>query len=131
MPTLTDYARNMLARALCARAPTLPSSVYLALGTGAGPTGLTGEPAGNGYIRQRVTFTGTGLQRNADAVRFVFNGSFTVNGAATTLTLTHLCLYDALSGGNPLAYGALAQNAAITGPGTVTVAADSLTIDSL
>lgn len=131
MPTLTDYARNMLARALCARSPSLPSTVYLALGTGATAAGLSGEPVGNGYTRQRVTFTGTGLQRNADVIRFVFNASFTVNGVATTLNLTHLCLYDAVSGGNPLAYGSLAQPAAITGPGTVTVAANALTIDSL
>jgi len=76
MPILTDYSRNLLARALCARVPALPANVFAALGTGgASATGLTGEPVGNGYARQRVTFTGTGLQRNAEALRFVFSGT--------------------------------------------------------
>ena len=35
MTDLTDYAKNLLGRALCARVPALPSQVYLGLG-GAG-----------------------------------------------------------------------------------------------
>jgi hypothetical protein len=120
MPVLTDYSRNLLARALCARAPALPAAVFLALGTGGGNAGLTGEPAGNGYARQRLTFTGTGQQRNTETVRFVF-------GAAAG-NLTHVGLYDAATGGNALAYGLLAATAAVTGPGTVTVPAEALTI---
>ncbi|HWX51455.1 MAG TPA: hypothetical protein VNZ61_25705 [Roseomonas sp.] len=122
MPILTDYARNLLGRALCGRNPALPTAIYVALGTGGGTTGLTGEPAGNGYARQRITFTGNGMQRNTEVARFVFN---TAVG-----TLTHVGLYDAASGGNPLAYGLLAQSANISGPGTVTIAAEALTIDS-
>ena len=73
MPDLTDYAKNLLGRALCARVPALPSQVFLGLGTGGSdPTGLTGEPTANGYARQPVTFTGTGAQQNTDAVRFTF-----------------------------------------------------------
>ncbi|MDQ1079966.1 hypothetical protein [Pseudoroseomonas cervicalis] len=120
MPILTDYSRNMLARALCARAPALPSSVFVALGTGGGNAGLTGEPAGNGYARQRVTFTGTGQQRNVEVLRFVFS--------AAAGAFTHLGLYDSATGGNPLAYGLLAQTANVNGPGTVTIAAEALTI---
>ncbi len=92
MPDLTDYAKNLLGRALCARAPALPTQVFLALGTGGSDaTGLTGEPAGNGYARQRVTFSGTGPQQNTDAVRFAFT---TGVGA-----LTHAGLFDAANGG--------------------------------
>lgn len=120
MPILTDYSRNLLARALCGRNPALPTTIYIALGTGGGATGLSGEPAGNGYSRQRIVFTGNGTQRNTEVARFVFN--------AAVGTLTHLGLYDAASGGNALAYGLLTQSAAITGPGTVTVAAEALTI---
>jgi hypothetical protein len=121
MAILTDYARNLLGRALCGRAPALPSAIYAALGSGATAAGLTGEPAGNGYTRQRVTFTGNGQQRNVEVIRFVFNGA--------AGTLTHIGLYDAVSGGNPLVYGPLAQSAAVVGPGTLTVAAEALTID--
>ncbi|MCI0754301.1 phage tail fiber protein [Teichococcus vastitatis] len=120
MPILTDHGRNLLARALCGRNPALPNAVYVALGSGGGTNGVTGEPAGNGYARQRITFTGTGAQRNAEVVRFIFN--------AAVGTLTHVGLYDALSGGNALAYGLLTQSAAITGPGTVTIAAEALTV---
>ncbi|MFC3126439.1 hypothetical protein ACFOD4_15345 [Pseudoroseomonas globiformis] len=120
MPILTDYARNMLSRALCGRNPALPTTIFVALGTGGGANGLTGEPAGNGYARQRISFTGNGPQRNSEVARFVFN--------AAAGTLTHLGLYDAISGGNALAYGLLTQSAAITGPGTVTIAAEALTV---
>jgi hypothetical protein len=123
MPVLTDYARNLMARALCARAPSLPTAVYAALGTGGtAGAGLAGEPAGNGYARQRVLFTGTGPQRNAEALRFVFTGA--------TGTLTHVGLFDAASGGNPLAFAPLAQTAPVSGAGTVTIAAEALTLDA-
>ncbi|MFC0385079.1 phage tail fiber protein [Muricoccus vinaceus] len=122
MSDLTDYARNLLARAVCARAPSLPSAVYAALGTGGtAAAGLAGEPAGNGYVRQRVTFTGTGIQRNAEALRFVFS--------ASAGTLTHVGLYDAASGGNPLLVSPLASPVAMTGTGTVTVPAESLVVN--
>jgi hypothetical protein len=123
MPDLTDYAKNLLGRALCARVPALPSQVFLGLGTGgADATGLTGEPAGLGYARQRVTFTGTGAQQNTDAVRFTFT--------AAAGTLTHVGLFDAASGGNPLTWSALAQPAAVTGAGTVTLNAASLVLSA-
>ncbi|MDB5369818.1 MAG: hypothetical protein JWP20_1376 [Roseomonas sp.] len=123
MPVLTDYARNLMTRALCARAPSLPTAVYAALGTGGTvAAGISGEPAGNGYARQRVVFTGTGPQRNAEAARFVFT--------AAAGTLTHIGLYDAASGGNALAYGPLAQTAPILGAGTVTIAAETLTVSA-
>lgn len=114
MPDLTDYAKNLLGRALCARAPALPSQVYLGLGTGGSDaTGLIGEPAGNGYARQRVTFTGTGVQQNTDAIRFIFT--------AAAGTMTHVGLFDAASGGNALTWSALSQPAVVTGPGSVTL----------
>jgi len=114
MPDLTDYAKNLLGRALCARAPALPSQVFLGLGTGGSDaTGLIGEPTGNGYARQRVTFSGTGAQQNTDAIRFTFT--------AAIGTLTHVGLFDAPTGGNPLTWSALDQAVTVAGPGTVTI----------
>ncbi len=122
MADLTDYAKNLLGRALCARSPALPAQVYLGLGTGGSDaTGLTGEPTtGNGYARQRVTFSGTGAQQNTDAIRITFT--------AAVGTLTHVGLFDAASGGNPLTWSALASAAAVTAAGTVTIAASGLTL---
>jgi hypothetical protein len=121
MTDLTDHAKNLLARALCGRVPALPVAAWAALGTGgADATGLTGEPAGNGYARQRVTFTGTGVQRNASALSFNFTGAVG--------TLSHLGLFDAASGGNPLTHAPLSSPVSVAGPGTITVAVDALTV---
>lgn len=121
MTDLTDHAKNLLARAICGRVPVLPSAIWAALGTGGSDaTGITGEPAGTGYARQRVTFTGTGAQRNVGALSFSFTGA--------AGTLSHLGLFDAASGGNPLTWAPLSVPVTVAGPGTVTVAADSLTV---
>lgn len=121
MTDLTDHAKNLLARALCARLPSLPTAAWAALGTGGSDaTGITGEPAGTGYARQRVTFTGTGVQRNAAAISFAFT---TAAG-----TITHIGLFDAATGGNPLTHGTLSSPVTVAGPGTVTIAADAFTV---
>ena len=121
MTDLTDHAKNLLARALCGRSPTLPSAAWAALGTaGADATGVTGEPAGHGDARQRVTFSGTGAQRNLSALTFTFT---TAIG-----TVSHLGLFDAPTGGNPLTWAPLSAPVSVAGPGTITIAADALTI---
>lgn len=121
MSSLTDHGRNILARALCGRMPALPSNVFLAIGTGGSvASGLSGEPVGSGYARQRVVFTGTGTQQNPEAVRFTFTSAVG--------TMTHVGLFDAVSGGNALTWSALAQNATVGGPGTLTINPGALTI---
>lgn len=122
MTALTDFAKNVLARALAGRQPALPTAVWAALGTGGtDATGVTGEPAAaTGYARQPVAFTGSGAQRNTAPVRF----AFTAAGG----TLTHVGLFDAVAGGNPLAWAPLASPAVLASAGTVTVPAESMTI---
>jgi hypothetical protein len=121
MSSLTDHGRNILTRALCGRLPVLPNQVFLALGSGGSvAAGLAGEPVGNGYARQRVTFTGTGNQQNAEPVRFTFTG--------TAGTFTHVGMFDASSGGNALTWSPLAQNVTVGGPGTVTINPGGLTM---
>ena len=121
MTDLTDYAENLLARALVGRVPTLPTAAWAALGTGGTEAaGLTGEPAGNGYARQRANFTGTGVQRNVDALRFTFTGA--------AGTMSHVGLFDAATGGNALTWSALVSPVTVAGPGTITVAANQLSI---
>ncbi len=90
MASLTDYAKNLLARALVGRQPA-PARRGLG-GAGTGGTdaaGLSGEPAApSGYARQPVTFTGSGAQRNTAPLRFAFTTSVG--------TITHVGLYDAV-----------------------------------
>jgi len=121
MTDLTDHAKNLLARALCGRLPTLPTAAWAAIGTGGtDAAGISGEPAGTGYARQRVTFTGTGQQRNVEAIRFTFT--------AAAGTMSHIGLFDAATGGTPLTWSALASPVTVAGPGTVTIAVDALTV---
>ncbi len=121
MTDLTDHAKNLLSRALCARGPALPTAVWAALGTGGSDaTGVTGEPAGTGYARQRANFTGTGQQRNSASLSFTFT--------AAAGTITHIGLFDAASGGNPLTWSTLSSPVTVAGPGTVTIAANALTV---
>lgn len=122
MTALTDHAKNLLARALTGRQPSLPVAVWIGLGTGGtDAAGLSGEPsAGSGYARQPASFTGSGTQRNAAQIRFAFT---TAVG-----TLTHLGIYDAPAGGNPLAWGTLGSPATLNAPGTVTIPAESLSV---
>jgi len=122
MTALTDYAKNLLARALVGRQPSLPVAVWVALGSGGtDAAGLTGEPAAaTGYVRQPASFTGSGPQRNVAAVRFAFTA-----GAGT---LSHVGIFDAASGGNPLAWSALGSPATLTTAGTITIPVESLTV---
>lgn len=122
MTALTDYAKNLLARSLIGRQPALPTAVWVGLGTGGtDAAGLTGEPGSStGYARQPVSFTGSGTQRNAAPLRFGFT--------AAAGTLTHVGLFDAVAGGNALAWSALGSPATLGAAGSVTIPAESLTV---
>lgn len=122
MTALTDYAKNLLTRALVGRQPSLPVAVWVAIGTGGtDAAGLTGEPAAaTGYARQPAAFTGSGTQRNAAQIRFAFTQSVG--------TLTHVGIYDAIAGGNALAWAALGTPATLNAAGTITIPAESLTV---
>lgn len=120
MTALTDYAKNLLARALTGRQPTLPVAVWVALGTGGtDAAGLTGEPPGaSGYSRQPASFTGSGTQRNVAPVRFALT--------AGVGKLTHIGIFDAPQGGNALAWSTLGTPATLSAAGTITIPAESL-----
>jgi hypothetical protein len=121
MTSMTDYAKNLLGRAVVGRRPALPAAVFIALGTGGSDaSGISGEPAGTGYTRQAVTFFGTGLQYNISQVRFSFT---TAPG-----TLTHIGVFDALTAGNPLLWAPLATPVTLTVPGIVNIPINSLSV---
>ena len=121
MTSLTDYAKNLLGRSVVGRRPTLPSAVFIALGTGGSDaSGVSGEPTGTGYACQAVTFFGTGMQYNISQVRFSFT---TAPGI-----LTHIGVFDAQAAGNSLLWAPLATPVTLNVAGIVNIPVNSMTI---
>ena len=121
MTSLTDYAKNMLARALAGRRPALPTAVFVALGTGGSDvSGISGEPTGTGYARQSVTFLGTGLQYNLSQVKFTFSSA--------PGTITHIGVFDASTAGNPLLWAPLPTPVILNSPGIINIPVNSMTV---
>lgn len=105
MSALTDYAEAEVAKYLFTSEAmgTRPTAWYVALHT-ADPTetGAVAEVSGSSYARQAVTLNRTaGQVVNAGAVTFPAV-------TATPYTTSHVSIWDAVSGGNCLAKGALA-----------------------
>jgi hypothetical protein len=96
-----------------------PNNLYVALHTSdPGETGATGELAGNGYARQSATFaaaSGNSAVASADL-------TFTASGANWG-TITHASIWDALSGGNCLYYGALTTSRVVNDGDSLTFVA--------
>lgn len=82
---------------------TPPAGIYVALFTDDPAEGGTGtEVSGNAYVRKQFTFTTlNSTASNASTVEWP-----AATGAGWG-TITHVALYDAVSGGNLLFYGAL------------------------
>lgn len=84
------------------------------------------EPSGNGYARVSTAAAdwnaaSGGSKTNANAVTFP-------EASGSWGTLTYICLFDADSGGNLLASGALTSPQAITTAQTLRFPASSITI---
>jgi hypothetical protein len=75
---------------------------------------------GTGYARQAVTFFGTGLQYNVSQLRFSFTSA--------PGTLTHIGVFDAQTGGNPLLWAPLATPVTLNVPGVVNIPVNSMTV---
>jgi hypothetical protein len=89
------------------------------LGLGADDTGLTGEPVGNGYTRQALSFAGSGAQvSNANALSF---GPFTSDLGVVRA----FAVFDAA--GNVLWQGALSNQLTLSAGQTRVIAAGAIT----
>lgn len=80
---------------------TSPATLYLALHTGdPGETGATDEVSTGSYARQTIAFSAPtdGAGTNSGTVTF---------SGMPAVTVTHLSLWDAVSGGNCLLKGSL------------------------
>jgi hypothetical protein len=123
---ISNYLANELLDHVFNAAYAPPATVYLGLST-ADPTdtgsGLA-EPVGSGYARQPITF-------GAAASRRVTQGSAVTFPQATGAwgTVSHWALFDAVSGGNMLAHGALAQAKSVVANNTPSVPSGEVWIE--
>lgn len=117
------FETTVLTWAFTTSSATRPTSWYLALYTSApGEAGGGTEVSGGGYARQSVTFTVSGNEAtNSGAIEYpTATGSYG--------TVTHVGVFDAASGGNLIAYAALATSKAIDTGDVLRVPAGDLDI---
>jgi hypothetical protein len=96
--SLSDYAENWMLNSLLTS-----KTLYAGYGTAGGDTGVT-EPVGNGYTRKAYgayTLTGNVVTNDAKITHDAATGS---QG-----TISHVGLWDALTGGNLLAWVTFAE----------------------
>lgn len=124
MTALSNYAESQVIKWLMTGgAVTRPSAWYVALHTAdPGETGASAELSGNGYARQSATFTEdtNGLVDNDADV--TFGPNTTVNWGA----VTHVSVWDAVSGGNCLYKGPLSSSVTININDSLRIAAGAL-----
>ena len=120
---LSDYLElKLLDHVLKVSAYTVPTNLYLALGTGASETGLTGEPSGNGYARKaHNTWTAASNRAASNNGVIVFN-----QATGSWGTLSHFGIYDSLTGGNLLLYGTLQTAKAVVQNNTPSFASGTI-----
>lgn len=120
---LSNYSETLLLTWLLTNsAATRPTAWYVALSTAATTDagGIT-EPATGGYARQAVTFTVTGdTASNTANIDFV--------SSADWANITNIAVFDASTGGNMLAHGALTAARDPASGDTIRVSAGALTI---
>ena len=122
MSNLTNFSENqLLAWQLTTGSVTRPSAWFVGVGTGHTDITLTGEPSGNGYARQAITFSVT----NDTAT----NTALLVFGPASVAwgSMASVGVFTAASGGDCLWTGALAAPRTIDVGDSLTIAAGALT----
>lgn len=104
-------------------AVTRPTAWYLGLFTSApGEVGGGTEVSGGSYVREAVTFSVTGdTATNTAAVEWPV-------ATANWGTITHIAVYDAVTGGNQIAYAALTASKVIATGDVIRVPAGDLDI---
>ena len=125
MAALSDYAEKLILDwMMTAGSATRPTSWYVALFTAApSDSGGGTEVTGSGYARQSVTFDAGsspgGTTQNSGAV------SFTASGGNFG-TVTHIGIFDAVSGGNLLWHGAMTASKTINDGETLEFSAGNI-----
>ena len=121
MSGLSNYLENkLLDHALRNTSYTPVATVYLALYVGS-PTDAGTGGAEVAATRQAVTFgaASSGTVSNSSSISFT---------SMPAVTVTHIGVYDASTGGNLLLHGALSSSVVATSGDTFTIAANDLDI---
>lgn len=124
----SDYARDQILAVIEGGSLTAPSGLFLALSTSdpSSDGSTITEPSGN-YARQSVTLAETA---NNSLGIIVSNTGATVFGPASTNwgNVSHMALYDAVTGGNMIAYGPVAVQQNIVSGDAYAVSINSLAL---
>jgi hypothetical protein len=117
------FETTLLTWAFSSNSATRPTAWFLALYTAApGEAGGGTEVSGGGYVRQSVAFTISGNEAtNSGAIEYP-------TATSSYGTVTHVGVFDASSGGNLIAYAALATSKAIDTGDVLRVPAGDLDI---
>jgi hypothetical protein len=117
------YETNVLTWTFTTGAVTRPTAWYIGLFTSDPGEAQGGtEVSGGSYVREAVTFTVSGdTATNSAAVEWPV-------ATATWGTITHIAVYDALTGGNQIAYAALANAKTIASGDVLRIPANDLDI---
>lgn len=123
MSFTNDLETRVLQWALTAGSPTRPTAWYVGLFTAApSDTGGGTEVSGGSYARQSVAFTVSGnLATNSAAIEWP-------TATADWGTITHIAVFDALSGGNMLVHAALTSSKTISTGDVLRIPAGDLDI---
>ena len=123
--SFSNYLENkVLDHVFGGSAYTAPATLYVGLFTSdPGEAGAGTEVSGGSYARQTITFTVTGSQASSSAaVEFP-------TATASWGTITYAAVYDAVSGGNLLASGALTTSKTIDSGDVVRIPSGDFDID--
>lgn len=125
MGKLSTFLANELLDHIFNAAYTPPATVYLGLST-ADPlddgSGLA-EPSGNGYARKAITLGAAASRQVAQSGAVNFD-----QATGSWGTISHWALFDAVSGGNMLAHGALNTSKQVVSGNTPSVASGEVTV---
>ena len=128
MGSFSNYWENKILDHIFGKGNYTPPTIYVGLST-ANPlddaSGLT-EPAGNGYARVQTyaadwNVASAGTIDNANEIIFP-------EATGSWGTVTHFALFDTVTGGNMLCYGALTQSRAIVSGDKARFAAGDLNV---
>lgn len=124
MGSLSNFLELELLDHVLGNGSYTPPTIYIALGTGADDTGLTGEPSGNNYARKAHASWNTAASR-----AITNNGVITFNQASGSWgTVTHYAIFDALTTGNMLGWGQLNTGKSIVSGNTPSIADQEISV---
>ena len=114
MGSFSDYWENKILDHIFGKGNYTPPTIFVGLST-ADPlddASSLAEPSGNGYARVQTSASdwnaaSGGSLDNADDITFA-------QATGSWGTITHFALFDAATGGNVLAHGALSQSKTIS-----------------